>query len=155
LPLGVQEEHHQRQIVIEFKKIEVLVIDARQADAHELIREVLDALQTDNLPVELSAGASRHTAHHYHQGLAALPRLRFAFLETENPALLARRLVPAPHAAALTLAAHGPLLRRQPGVWNNEQQSQEHEAASHERISEGSPSVWHVPAIVNPAYRHW
>jgi hypothetical protein len=94
--LGIQEEHHEGQVVVEFKEVQIQIVDPRQPDPHELVRDVLEVLQTDNLPVKFMASRSRHAANDNHEGLAADARQGFAFLEIENPAVGSSRLVTAP-----------------------------------------------------------
>jgi hypothetical protein len=81
LLLGVHKEDHERQVVIELKEVQVQRVDARQADADELLGKVFDALQTDNLPVKLSAVRSRHAPQDHQERLASLARQSLAFLE--------------------------------------------------------------------------
>jgi hypothetical protein len=97
LPLGVQEEDREGQVVIEVEQVQVEVVDARQADADELVGDVVELLQTDNLPVKLPAGRSGVAADHDHQRLAGLARLGLALFEAEQPAVTAG-LRPAPPA---------------------------------------------------------
>src|SRR5262249_44260371 len=86
--VGIEEEHHEGEVVIELEEVQIEVVDARQADANELISQLFDLLQTDNLPVENVAIDSRHTAQDDHQGFAGLPRLCPALVEAEGPAVL-------------------------------------------------------------------
>jgi hypothetical protein len=95
LPLRIQEEDGEGQVVIELEEVQVEVIDAREPDADEALGDVFDLLQTDNLPVKLAAGRSRLAAQHHHQRLAALARLGLALFEAAQPAVAAA-LRPAP-----------------------------------------------------------
>ena len=61
------------------------MVNAGQPDADELVGRVLDALETDNLPVELAAVRSRHAPKDHHERLAAAVRLRLALLEAGDP----------------------------------------------------------------------
>jgi len=87
--LGIHEEDHERQVVVEVEQIQVQVVDARQADPDELVGDVFDVLQTDNLPVKFMASRSRLAADDDHERLAAFARQGFAFFEAKNPAMLA------------------------------------------------------------------
>jgi hypothetical protein len=64
LPLGVEEEHREGQVVVELEEVQIEVVDARQPDADEALGDVFDLLQTDNLPVKLTAGRSGLAAQH-------------------------------------------------------------------------------------------
>jgi hypothetical protein len=90
---GVQEKDHERQIVVEFEEVQICIVDAGQANPDEVVGDVLDALQTDNLPVKFMARCSRHAANDHHERLAAAPRQGFALLEIEDPAMLMGTLV--------------------------------------------------------------
>jgi hypothetical protein len=61
-----------------------------------LVGDILNMLQTDNLPVKFVARRSRHAAHDYHERFAAGPGQGFALFQTENPAIRGGRLIPAP-----------------------------------------------------------
>jgi hypothetical protein len=92
LAVGVQEEHRQGQVVVELEQIEVNVVNAGEPDADEVVGKILEALETDNLPVENMAGDSRHAAQHDHQRLAGLPRSLFAGTQAGQPAVPGGRL---------------------------------------------------------------
>jgi hypothetical protein len=72
--LGVQEKDDERQVVIELEQVEIDRINAGDPNADEVIGDVVEVLQTDNLPVKVAAGDSRHAAQDHHERLAALPR---------------------------------------------------------------------------------
>ena len=94
--LRAQEEDHERQVVVEFKEVQIQIIDTSQPNPYELVSNVFDALETDNLPVKFMASRSRHAPHHDHERFAARPRQGFALLKIENPAVRASRLIPTP-----------------------------------------------------------
>jgi hypothetical protein len=107
LPLGAQKKDHQRQVQIKLEQVEVDAVEARQPDANELVGEILDAFETDNLPVKLAAGDSRVAPQDHHEGLASLVRLGLAFLEIENPAVPQRLRIHDHMAGAAGLSTHG------------------------------------------------
>jgi hypothetical protein len=98
--VGVEEEHHERQVVVELKQAQVRVVDARQPNPDELIAEVFNAVKTNNLLVEIPAVTSGDAAEGDHQGLAGLPGQLAGLAVAGQPAAaghLARRR-PAPAA---------------------------------------------------------
>jgi len=87
--LGVEEKDHECKIIVEFKQIQIGIVDARQTHANEFVGHIFNLLETDNLPVKFAAVRSRDATDHYHNGLAALFRLRLALGEAGQPAVLA------------------------------------------------------------------
>src|SRR6516162_7432047 len=85
--LGVEEKDHEREVVVEFKQVQIKVVDARKANADELVGNAIQVCQTDNLPVKFSAGRSRQTPDNHHERLAALFRLGKTLIETKEPAV--------------------------------------------------------------------
>jgi hypothetical protein len=85
--LTVQEKDHHRQVIIELEQIEIDIVQARQPDANEFVSEVLDAFETDNLPVKLPAGNSGIAAQDHHERFAVFLRPGLALLQAENPAV--------------------------------------------------------------------
>src|SRR5437870_6645495 len=53
--LRIEEKNHEGQVIVEFKQIQVHIVDASQAHAYELVGNVVEVLQTDNLPVKFMA----------------------------------------------------------------------------------------------------
>jgi hypothetical protein len=105
-PLGTQEKDHQCQVVIKLEQVEVDAVEARQPDANELIGEVLDAFETDNLPVKLATGDSRVAPQDDHERLAALAPLGLTLVETKNPAVPQRFRIQDQMAGATGLGTH-------------------------------------------------
>ena len=90
--LGIQEKNHHRQVIVEVKQIEIQLIDPSQPHANELFRNVFQTLETDNLPVKLTAIRSRLAPKYNHERFAGPPRFRLAFLQAGKPAVAGRRL---------------------------------------------------------------
>jgi hypothetical protein len=93
LLVRVQEEDHERKVVIELEQFQVDVVDAGQPDADKPIGEVFDARQTDNLPVKITAARSGHTPHDDHERLAGRSRLSLARAQAEQPSVPDIRLL--------------------------------------------------------------
>jgi hypothetical protein len=77
----VQKKDHQCQIIIEFEKVEVDIVESSQPDANELVGKVFYAFETDHLPVEFPASDSRIAPQDYHKWLGAFSGLGPAFLK--------------------------------------------------------------------------
>jgi hypothetical protein len=129
LALGVQEEDRERQVVVELEQVQVEVIDAGQPDADELVGDVVDALQTDNLPVKFAAVRSGLAAQDHHERLAGPARLGLPLLQAEKPAVPGGLRTAEPPPSSLS---------RQRGVGqDNQAEGQEgRESASHEELSD-------------------
>jgi hypothetical protein len=84
----VQEEHHEGQIEVEFEQVQIRAVHARQANPYELVGEVFDAIETNNLLVEIPAVASGDAAEHQHDRFAGLAREPLALFVTGQPTLL-------------------------------------------------------------------
>src|SRR5262249_3230384 len=96
LPFRTQEKDDEGQVIIEFKEIQVVVLDPRQPDADKLVSEVADLFETENLPVKLLASYSGDAAEHHHEWLAGLPGLRLAGIEARQPAEVGGLIAPRP-----------------------------------------------------------
>jgi carbamate kinase len=48
----VQEEDHEREVIVEFKQVQIDVLDPGQANPDKLVGKIFDPFQTDNLPVK-------------------------------------------------------------------------------------------------------
>jgi hypothetical protein len=96
--VGIEEEDHEGQVVVELEQVQVEVVDARQTDPDELVSNVFDLFETDNLPVKKMAVRSRDAAHDDHQWLAAFARPVLPLLQAGEPAVACRlcRVAPAP-----------------------------------------------------------
>jgi hypothetical protein len=81
LPVGVEEEDHEGQVVVELEEAEVGVVDSGQPDTDELVGDVFDAVETDNLPVKLTTVRSGDAPHDHHDRLAGSSRLGLARVE--------------------------------------------------------------------------
>ncbi|MSQ97159.1 MAG: hypothetical protein EXR98_21760 [Gemmataceae bacterium] len=90
--LGIQEKRRPGQVPVELEEVEIDPLDAQEADADELTGEIVDLLQTDNLPVKRVAIPSGVAAKHKHERLAGLLRQRFRGAQVGQPALLRRDL---------------------------------------------------------------
>jgi hypothetical protein len=125
--VGVQEEHHEGQVVVEFKQVQVHRIDACQPNPNELVGDFFDALQTDNLPVKIMTRRSRHTAQDHHERLAGPARLGFSLFQIENPTI----------AASLLISAAGPsrLCQQRRRSQSHQSQRPEDDAIPHEQLS--------------------
>jgi hypothetical protein len=100
LPLGAQEEGHEGQVVVELEEVQVEAVDARQADADELLSDTPEAFQTDNLPVKVVAGRSGDATQEDHNWSAGPACLVQALLQAAEPAVAGGiLLLPAPRAA--------------------------------------------------------
>jgi hypothetical protein len=93
LLLRVQEKDHKRQIIVELEEVQIRIIDPRQANPDEVIGDVLDPLQTDDLPVKFMASRSRHTTNDDQERFSARARKGFSLLEVEYPAIFCGRLI--------------------------------------------------------------
>jgi hypothetical protein len=87
----MHEEHGPGQVPVELIELEVELLDAQQADADEVIRNVGYLVKTNNLLVELIAVASRVAAEHDHHRLAGLPRERLRRGQVGQPTLARRQ----------------------------------------------------------------
>lgn len=76
MAVRVDEERGPRQVQVELEVIEIDAGNARQADADELLGDVLNLVQTNNLLVEAEAVPSGLATEDDEQRLAAAPRFR-------------------------------------------------------------------------------
>ena len=68
----------------------VRIIDGRLANTDKLLRQILDAFQTNNLLVKFVAGPSRDAAEDHHHGAVRPLGERFCLVVVEHPAMLVR-----------------------------------------------------------------
>jgi hypothetical protein len=93
-----------------------------------VVGDFIHLLQTDNLPVKIAAGRSRHAAQNDHERLAALPGPFLALFEVRQPTVAGRFLIPAP--VPPSLSQHRAICQgRQP------QSEQDKEVSSHAKFS--------------------
>jgi hypothetical protein len=95
MPVGVEEEVHQGEVIVEVEQIEIQVVDTRQPDANELIGNIGQSFESDNLPVEDATGRSRHAADGDHERLAGPARLGLSGFEAGEPAVSAAHVAAA------------------------------------------------------------
>jgi hypothetical protein len=137
---SVQEEDHERQVVVELKQIQVCVVNSGESNPYELAGELFEALETDNLPVKFPTGRSWHAAYHDHKRLAGPACLSLPLLQCGEPTILSCRLrVAAPRHAGLS---HPGGARK-----NHKPECQAyipstyHEQLSHDKQRSGQPEI--------------
>jgi hypothetical protein len=86
--VGVQKKHEPRQVVIELENTQVQTGDFRESNANKLVRNLGQrALQTDNLPVDLGAVASRFASKDEKDGFSGAACLGSGRLIIGKPAV--------------------------------------------------------------------
>ena len=90
LALGTEEKHRESQIVIKGKQVQIFSVDAGQPHPDKAVGEIVNSLQTDNLPVKFVARQSRLAAEDHHQRLAGFLRQPQARGQAGAPAVSVR-----------------------------------------------------------------
>ena len=89
--IGIQKEHHHGQVKVERKQFKIDAINVGQADAYELVGDVLNSFQTNNLLVKLEAVPSRDAAKDDHHRPIRFSSMLPAFLVAGHPSKLQGR----------------------------------------------------------------
>jgi hypothetical protein len=141
----VKEKDHERQVVVKREQVQVGLVDARQTNPNESVREVFDAIQTNNLFVKALAVRSGDAAEDEHDRLAGLAGAVLGLPVIAQPAVpgcfLRRR-----SASSLCRSATNEKRR-------NRQREEADQGRSHENLrmgQSGGEAVGNAHSAMNP-----